>query len=60
MTHDHLRLDLTDRLDTHGNRDQHRARSKRSLDAEDLSQHGRDGRQHSKEQSATESDGWTP
>ena len=52
MTHDHLRLDLTDRLDTHGNRDQHRARSKRSLDAEEAGDEGRDGRQDGEEQSA--------
>lgn len=52
MTHDHLRLHLADRLNTHGNRDQHAARSERSADAEDAGQQGRDGRQHGEEQGA--------
>ena len=52
MTHDHLRLDLTNRLDADGNRDQHAARSERSADAEDAGQQGRDGRQHGEEQGA--------
>ena len=50
MTHDHLRLDLTNRLDADGNRDQHAARSERSADVEDAGQHGRDGRQNCEEQ----------
>ena len=52
MTHDHLRLDLTNRLDADGNRDQHAARSERSADVEDAGQHGRDGRQNCEEQCA--------
>ena len=52
VTHDHLCLDLADRLDAHGNRDQHGARAERRAQAEELRQHGRDGRQHSEEQRA--------
>ena len=52
VTHNHLRLDLTDRLDADGNSDQDRARGERSLNAQQLGQHGRDGRQDGEEQRA--------